>query len=72
MVAEAVNRLRRPDSATIIVTHYHRLLNYIQPDAVHVLHDGRIVRSGTKRLSLELEEKGYEWLKDEAAVESSP
>ncbi len=70
-VAEAVNRLRRPDNDTIIVTHYQRLLNYIEPDRVHVLHDGRIVRSGSKRLSLELEEKGYEWLKDEAAVESA-
>jgi Fe-S cluster assembly ATP-binding protein len=68
IVADAVNRLRRPDNATIIVTHYQRLLNYITPDRVHVLAGGRIVKSGGKELSLELEAKGYDWLKDEAAT----
>ncbi len=62
IVAGGVNRLRRPDSATIVVTHYQRLLDFIVPDYVHVLADGRIVRSGGKELALELEEKGYEWL----------
>jgi Fe-S cluster assembly ATP-binding protein len=61
-VAEGVNALRRPDSATIVVTHYQRLLNYIIPDRVHVMADGQLVRSGGKELALELEEKGYEWL----------
>jgi len=67
-VAEAVNRLRSPDSAKIVVTHYQRLLNYIVPDVVHVLVDGRIVRSGGKDLALELEARGYDWVKPEAAV----
>ncbi len=66
-VAKAVNKLKRPDSAQILVTHYQRLLNYITPDFVHVLADGRIVKSGGKELALELEAKGYEWLR-EAAV----
>jgi Fe-S cluster assembly ATP-binding protein len=61
-VAAGVNALRRPDHATIVVTHYQRLLNYIVPDLVHVLADGRLVRSGGKELALELEAKGYEWL----------
>jgi len=67
-VAEAVNRLRSPSKATVVVTHYQRLLNYIVPDFVHVLVDGRIARSGGKALALELEEKGYDWVKPEAAV----
>ena len=67
IVAAGVNKLRRPDNATIVVTHYQRLLNYIVPDHVHVLAGGRIVRSGGKDLALELEAKGYEWL-TEAAV----
>jgi Fe-S cluster assembly ATP-binding protein len=67
-VAEAVNKLRAPDRATVIVTHYQRLLNYIVPDFVHVLVDGRIVRSGGKELALQLEEKGYDWLRPEPAV----
>ena len=67
-VAEAVNKLRSPKSATVVVTHYQRLLNYIVPDFVHVLVDGRIVRSGGKELALELEDKGYDWVKPEAAV----
>jgi Fe-S cluster assembly ATP-binding protein len=67
IVAGGVNKLRRPETATIVVTHYQRLLNYIVPDVVHVLAGGRIVRSGGKELALELEAKGYEWL-TEAAV----
>ena len=62
VVAEGVNSLRRPDNATIVVTHYQRLLNYIIPDYVHVLAGGRIVKSGGKELALELESKGYEWV----------
>ena len=62
VVAEGVNKLRRPDNATIVVTHYQRLLNYIVPDFVHVLSGGRIVKSGGKELALELEERGYDWL----------
>jgi Fe-S cluster assembly ATP-binding protein len=67
-VAEAVNRLRSPDRAFLVVTHYQRLLNYIIPDVVHVLADGRIVRSGGKELALELEAKGYDWLREPAEV----
>ncbi len=66
IVANGVNALRREDRAIVLVTHYQRLLNYIVPDRVHVLVDGRIVRSGEKELALELEEKGYGWL-DEGA-----
>ena len=62
IVAEGVNKLKRPDNATIVVTHYQRLLNYIIPDHVHVLAAGRIVRSGGKELAHELEAKGYDWL----------
>ena len=65
IVAGGVNALRRPDNATVLVTHYQRLLNYIVPDHVHVLSAGRIVKSGGKELALELEERGYEWLEDE-------
>ncbi len=61
-VAEGVNKLRRPDSAQLVITHYQRLLNYIVPDHVHVMADGRIVKSGDKTLALELESKGYDWL----------
>ena len=68
IVASGVNALRRPDSATIIVTHYQRLLNYIVPDQVHVLSGGRIVKSGGKELALELEAKGYEWLEQEVGA----
>jgi Fe-S cluster assembly ATP-binding protein len=71
VVAHGVNSLRRPDNATIVVTHYQRLLNYIVPDQVHVLAAGRIVRSGGKDLALELEAKGYDWLVD-AAPASAP
>ena len=62
VVSKGVNKLRSPDCSTIIVTHYQRLLNYIVPDFVHVLFDGRIVKSGDKELALELEEKGYKWI----------
>ena len=62
IVAEGVNKLKRPDNAQLVITHYQRLLDYIIPDVVHVLVDGRIVRSGSKALALELEEKGYDWL----------
>ncbi len=68
IVAEGVNRFRAPDKAIVIVTHYQRILNYITPDYVHVLLDGRIVRSGGREIALELEAKGYEWIKE--AVES--
>ncbi|MCB9264693.1 MAG: Fe-S cluster assembly ATPase SufC [Lewinellaceae bacterium] len=66
IVADAVNQLRSEDRSFIIVTHYQRLLDYIVPDHVHVLYNGRIVKSGDKNLALELEEKGYDWLKKEA------
>lgn len=62
IVSSGVNKLRRPDCAQLVITHYQRLLNYIVPDFVHVLVDGRIVRTGGKRLALELEEKGYDWI----------
>lgn len=68
IVSSGVNKLRTQDNAVIVVTHYQRLLNYIVPDFVHVLWDGRIVKSGGKELALELEEKGYDWIKAEAAV----
>jgi Fe-S cluster assembly ATP-binding protein len=67
VVAGGVNALRSPDRAVIVVTHYQRLLNYIVPDFVHVLSDGRIVKSGGKELALELEEKGYGWIEAEGA-----
>ena len=68
IVADGVNKLRRPDRAAIVVTHYQRLLNYIVPDFVHVLAGGRIVKSGGKELALELEAKGYDWLVGEPAT----
>jgi len=67
-VAHTVDKLRRPDNATVLVTHYYRILTHIQPDVVHVLSNGRIVKSGGKELALELEEKGYDWLREAAAV----
>jgi Fe-S cluster assembly ATP-binding protein len=67
VVSEGVNKLRTPENAVVLVTHYQRLLNYIVPDHVHVLYKGRIVRSGGKELALELEEKGYDWIREEAA-----
>jgi len=65
IVANGVNKLKRPDNATILITHYQRLLDYIVPDFVHVLYDGRIVKTGGKELALELEDKGYDWIKKE-------
>jgi Fe-S cluster assembly ATP-binding protein len=65
IVADGVNSLRSKDRAFVVITHYQRLLNYIVPDRVHVLVDGRIVRSGGKELALELEEKGYTWIEQE-------
>ena len=68
IVANGVNMLKSADKATIVVTHYQRLLNYIVPDFVHVLYKGRIVKSGGKELALELEEKGYDFIKDDSGV----
>ena len=68
IVAEGVNAMRNKDRAMIVVTHYQRLLDYIKPDFVHVLSDGKIVRSGDKSLALELEEKGYAWLEEGAVA----
>ena len=68
IIAGGVNALRSPERSIILITHYQRLLDYIQPDSVHVLVDGRIVRSGDKQLALELEEKGYGWIEQEAAA----
>ena len=68
IVAEGVNKLRSADNAIILVTHYQRLLNYIEPDFVHVLAGGRIVKEGGKELALELEEKGYDWIKAATAA----
>lgn len=68
IVANGVNKLKSKDNAVIIITHYQRLLDYIVPDYVHVLHEGKIVKSGTKKLAYELEEKGYDWIKNGAVV----
>jgi len=65
IVANGVNKLKTPENASIVITHYQRLLDYIVPDFVHVLYDGRIVKSGGKELALELEERGYDWIKQE-------
>ena len=64
IVANGVNKLRNENNAVIVITHYQRLLEYIVPDFVHVLHDGKIVKSGGKELAHELEDKGYDWLKN--------
>ena len=66
IVANGVNKLKSKDNAVVIITHYQRLLDYIVPDFVHVLYNGKIVKSGTKELAFELEEKGYDWIKQEA------
>ena len=68
IVANGVNKLRRPDNATLVITHYQRLLDYIIPDFVHVMLDGKIVKSGGKELAYELEEKGYDWVKEEVGA----
>ena len=65
IVAHGVNTLRNKNNAFIVITHYQRLLDYIVPDFVHVLSNGKIVKSGTKELAFELEEKGYDWVKEE-------
>ncbi len=72
IVANGVSAMRSPDRATLLVTHYQRLLNYIVPDVVHVLTNGRIVRSGGKELALELEERGYGWIEAEDEVAGAP
>ncbi|WP_350289415.1 Fe-S cluster assembly ATPase SufC [uncultured Croceitalea sp.] len=68
IVANGVNKLKSKENAVIVITHYQRLLDYIVPDFVHVLHNGKIVKSGGKELAMELEEKGYDWIKNEAVV----
>ena len=68
VVADGVNKLRSPERAFVVITHYQRLLDYIVPDIVHVMVDGRIVKSGGKELALELEEKGYDWIREENGV----
>ncbi|GAB1416338.1 Fe-S cluster assembly ATPase SufC [Paludibacter sp.] len=68
VVAQGVNKLKSPDNATIVITHYQRLLDYIIPDFVHVLYNGEIVKTGSKDLALELEEKGYDWIKQEVTL----
>ncbi len=69
IVANGVNKLRNEDRAIVVITHYQRLLEYIVPDFVHVLHDGKIAKSGGKELALELEEKGYDWIKQETVAQ---
>jgi Fe-S cluster assembly ATP-binding protein len=71
VVANGVNKLRSPENSTIVITHYQRLLEYIIPDFVHVLYDGRIVKSGSKELAIELEDKGYEWIRKETGVQEA-
>ena len=68
IVANGVNKLKTPETSTIVITHYQRLLDYIVPDFVHILYNGKIVKTGGKELALELEEKGYDWIKAEASV----
>ena len=70
IVAEGVNAMRSPDRGFLVITHYQRLLDYIVPDHVHVLSDGKIIRSGSKELALELEEKGYDWLTEKDLIQS--
>jgi Fe-S cluster assembly ATP-binding protein len=72
IVSGGVNKLRRPDNATLVITHYQRLLNYIVPDYVHVLVHGQIVKSGGKELALELEERGYDWILGSVAGNGKP
>jgi Fe-S cluster assembly ATP-binding protein len=69
IVANGVNQLSNPENSIILITHYQRLLNYIEPDYVHVMEGGRIVTTGSKELALELEERGYDWVLEDAAVE---
>ena len=69
IVASGVNKLKTKENASIVITHYQRLLDYIVPDYVHILFNGKIVKTGTKELALELEEKGYDWIKKELVIE---
>ena len=71
IVAKGVNHLRDENHSFLVITHYQRLLDYIVPDTVHVMWDGQIVRSGDKELALELEEKGYDWIKEEVSTVQS-
>ena len=68
IVSTGVNAMRSADRGFLVITHYQRLLDYIVPDVVHVMHDGQIVKTGDKSLALELEEKGYDWVKEELAA----
>ena len=68
VVSEGVNRMRNPERGILVITHYQRLLEYIVPDFVHVMTDGKIVRTGGKELALELEDRGYDWIKQEIAA----
>ena len=65
IVAEGVNKLKTADNSTVVITHYQRLLDYIKPDIIHILYKGRIVRTGGPELALELEKRGYDWIKEE-------
>ena len=71
IVAEGINRMRTQERSIILVTHYQRLLNYVQPDFVHVLSDGKLIKSGDKSLALELEQKGYGWLEEEPSLKKA-
>jgi len=71
IVANGVNAMRSPERSFVVITHYQRLLDFIVPDFVHVLYKGRIVKSGTKELALELEERGYDWIKEEVEAEQA-
>ena len=71
IVANGVNQLRSPENATVVITHYQRLLDYIVPDYVHVLYEGRIVKTGPKELALELEKRGYDWIKEELGIKNN-
>jgi Fe-S cluster assembly ATP-binding protein len=68
VVSEGINQMKNPERGILVITHYQRLLDYIVPDRVHVMWDGKIVRSGDKDLALELEEKGYDWIKEEVVA----
>jgi len=68
VVSQGVNRMRNPERGILVITHYQRLLEYIVPDYVHVMSEGKIVRTGGKELALELEERGYDWIKQEAVA----
>lgn len=69
IVADGVNKLKSKNNAFLVITHYQRLLNYIVPDFVHIMYDGRVVKTGDKNLALKMEEKGYDWIKEEIAAQ---